>query len=195
MTASLLLRRVGRFRGTVAALLVVAVLGGGAAASATSSTEAAWSDRTYVSAPVSAGTWNSGNSCTALNNGGNVVGNCTVTSIKYTETGTAGNHTRTYSVTFGGTTSAAKSIRLSIDLSSGTGTTTGTGAWIWTNAATLVPAQNGAAQFTPTSTCVSLPLLGGVTTSAIDAGAAAPVISFALTDNRSGTAANQRTCG
>jgi hypothetical protein len=160
--------------------------------SAGSATDAAWTDRAHASAAVSAGTWAvapRANTCVALNGGGNAVGSCTVTSVRYEEWGTAGNHTRNYYMTFAvSDPSPTKSIRVDVDLSTATGTATGTGSWNWANAATLTSGQ-----VTPTSTCAGLPRLQGETISGWD-WAGGPAVYFSATDNRSGAAVGTQSC-
>lgn len=176
-----------------AAVVGGALLGVGSfATAATSATDAAWTDRAHASAAVSAGTWAVapvGSTCVALNNGGNAVGTCTVKSIRYEEWGTAGNHTRNYYLSFTvSDPSPTKSIRVDVNLSSATGTTTGTGTWSWATAATLPSGQ-----FTPSSTCASLPRLQGVTISGWD-WSTSPHVFFSATDNRAGTAGASQSC-
>jgi hypothetical protein len=185
--------RLGGLRAALTVTLIAGVLGGIAVVSATSGTGAAWTDRGYTSAPVSAGTWVAApatSTCVALNGGGNAVGSCRVSSIRYEEWGSAGNHTRNYYMTFAVSEPApTKSIRVDIDLSTAPGTTTGTGSWNWANAATLVTTG----QFTPSSTCAGLPRLQGTTISGWD-WATGPAVYFSVTDNRSGTAVATQSC-
>jgi len=181
------------FRAALAVALVGILLGGIAVVSATSATGAAWTDRGYASAAVSAGTWAvapGGNTCVALNGGGNAVGTCRVTSVRYEEWGSAGNHTRNYYMTFAvSQPGPTRSIQVDIDLSTATGTTTGTGSWNWANTATLV----STGQFTPSSTCAGLPRLQGTTISGWD-WATGPAVYFTVTDNRSGAPVATQTC-
>lgn len=145
-------RRASRLLAAVLTLVGVVALGG-AALGAAAPTQAAWSDRTYASATVTAGTWStSKNTCTALNQGGRPVP-CTVKAIRYEGWGNPGSQTRNYYIEF--TSPAAKSITFSVDLSTATGTG---GTFSWSNAGVATTAQ-----FTPTGgwTCGSLPLVTG----------------------------------
>lgn len=145
--------RLGR-RALAALLALVGVVAlGGAAVGVVAPTQAAWSDRTYTSATVTAGTWATAkNTCTALNQGGRPVP-CTVKSIRYEGWGTPGSQTRNYYIEF--TAPAAKSITFSVDLSTATGNG---GSFAWTKAGV-----GSAAQFTPTGgwTCDTLPIVTG----------------------------------
>jgi hypothetical protein len=139
-----------------AVVAVVAVLGAAFAVSTTvANTQAAWTDRVYTQATISAGTWNApatGNTCTAVNQGGQSV-KCTVTGIRYENWGNAGDQSRNYYVDV--SAPAAKSVSFSVDLSTATGPA---GSWSWANAGVST-----AAQFTGTGgwTCASLPRVTG----------------------------------
>jgi hypothetical protein len=135
---------------------MLAVVGAAFAVSTTSAqTQAAWTDRSYSKAAVTAGTWNTppvGNTCTAVNQAGAAVA-CAVSSVYYDGWGTAGNQIRNYYVVFNAP--GAKSISFSVDLTTATGAG---GSWSWTNAGV-----SSSAQFTPTGgwTCGSLPRVTG----------------------------------
>ncbi|MBN9152529.1 MAG: hypothetical protein J0I97_03055 [Microbacterium sp.] len=144
-------------RGRITALVAVLAVAGAVltVAAGPARTQAAWTDRSYTQATVTAGTWNApsgGNTCTAVNQGGNAV-KCTVTGIRYEGWGTVGDQTRNYYIDFDAP--AAKTITFSVDLTTATGAA---GAWSWTNAGVST-----AAQFAGTSgwTCSSLPRITG----------------------------------
>ena len=147
-------------RNWVTALIAVLAVVGAALTVSTGAahTQAAWTDRVYSQATVTAGTWvvpPTGNTCTAVNQGGNAV-KCTVTSITYEMWGTPGDQNRNYYINVNAP--AAKSVSFSVDLSTATGPA---GTWSWTNAGI-----GSAAQFTGTGgwTCGSLPRVTGKAT-------------------------------
>ncbi|MBU4465377.1 MAG: hypothetical protein KKH75_05980, partial [Actinobacteria bacterium] len=133
---------------------VLAVLGSALGVASVTSTQAAWTDKSAVSAAVTAGTWKTiTNSCTAMNARGGTVhgGTCSITGVTFTQWSDGSNIVRDYQV--GIKTNAWMSYAaFDIDLASGTGT----GAWTWGKAATIPTGQ-----FTPTSgfTCSTLPEL------------------------------------
>ncbi len=112
------------------ALAVAAVIGIGTVA-AFAPTQAAWTDRVYSSAIVTAGNWAPKNSCTAADMYGQSVP-CTVAGISFTGWGTAGDYTRGYSVSF--TAPSAMTITFTIDLRTATDANGQTPGFTWTKA-------------------------------------------------------------
>lgn len=137
----------------IAVLAVVGAVLGVSIASA--QTQAAWTDRAYSKAAITAGTWvtpPAGNTCTAVDVSGRAV-TCAVSGIRFDVWGSAGDQYRNYYIDFNAP--GAKTIKFSVDLSTATGTAT---TWSWANAGI-----GSGAQFAGTSgwTCASLPRVTG----------------------------------
>lgn len=172
----------GRAPGWAAlASVVVAVVVTLATATGIAATGAAWTDRAFASAPVSAGSWPAYGSCTAMTAQDAPVGTCAITDMRYDGRGGTNKHTRDYSLTFTVSAPAATSyITVSTDLSTATvGTDSSVGPWNWTTAVT-----GSGTQFTPTSACAALPLLTGRTIAGWD-WSGSPEVSLSLADSRS----------
>lgn len=146
-----------RRRGLIA-LAVAACLGGAivvAPMATVASTQAAWTDRVHVSAPVAAGAWASAPitaGCVALDASGAPVpgATCSVTEVRFNQWSNGRDVIRDYYVSY--TKSAGDSASIQIDLSQATGT----GTWTW-GKAVLLPTS----QFTPVTgyACSELPVL------------------------------------
>lgn len=140
----------------IAAATVAALVALPLAAAAVDATQSAWNDRTYVSATVTAGTWEvpPPSGCTAMSANGEVAngGTCSVDSMTVNQWTDGTNVVRDYflsvSISEGNGYAA-----INVDLSKATGTS---GTWDWAAAATI-PTD----QFTPVSgfTCSELPKL------------------------------------
>lgn len=145
-----------RSRIVALALAAAAVIGIGVSAGAASQTQAAWTDPVYVTATTTAGSWVSGNSCTAWAMGGTKLASCEVKGIRVSGwIDGAGIH-RQYYVDFA-TPSQAEFVDFSIDLTTATGNAP---EMDWSKANV-----QGNAQFIPTDgwTSVRLPTVTGRT--------------------------------
>ncbi len=164
----------------IAAAVIAAVLASIAVGGVTA-TSAAWTDQTYASATVSAGTWPALGSCTAMTAASVPVGTCTITAMTYDAWGPKNKHLRNVYLTFQVSAPASTSyIAVQADLSAATvGTDTSDGPWSWATAVTLPSSQ-----FTPTSTCAALPLVTGRTVAGWN-WADSPRVFFSLADSSS----------
>lgn len=141
------------------ALTALAVLGVGAGASAAATTQAAWTDRTYVRAVAASGTWAPVNACTAYDKSNKVVAGCRVTAVTYDGWGTVGDRTRNYYVQFSAPAATSYMI-FNVDLTTGTTTTGDTVPFAWTRAGVAANPQFTAEQGW---TCSALPRVNGRT--------------------------------
>ncbi|MET0297271.1 MAG: hypothetical protein ABW024_07715 [Microbacterium sp.] len=188
MSASALPRRLSsRILQTVAALVLVTGLG--AAAASVAPTQSAWTDPTSATAAVSAGEWSAPQSygCVAMNANGTVKqgGTCTVTSLVFDQYGSDALHYRNYYV---GVESNAGTgyVQLTLDLSAASVRwNTGTGTWKWGNAATT------GGEFSPTSSCASLPTM---TANTPTMWISSRSFYFQVVDNRSAVWSGSVTC-
>lgn len=138
------------------ALAAVAVLGVGFGASAMSATQAAWTDRTYVTAVATAGTWaTTGNTCIAYTSSNQVLAGCRVTAVRYESWGAIGDRTRNYYVDF---SAPSGTVYVTFDIGLGTATGGDATAMTWQNAAV-----GANPQFTARGgwTCSQLPRVQG----------------------------------
>lgn len=142
-------------------------------------TVSAWNDRTHTVASVTAGSWPTAPKagCTAMTSSGQKLegGWCTVTSVRYTESGTAGKRTRNYHVVTD-SNAGAGFIRLNLDLSTATGPSS---SFSWSNAGL------GHGHITPAPgwSCSSLPWISGDTASGGHWGMQSSV-EFHINENR-----------
>ena len=166
-------------RAVFAAVVTIALLGALTVTAGVAHTSAAWVDRTYAAAPVSAGAWSAFGSCTAMTAQNTPVGTCTIASMTYDGSGAANKHLRTYTITFQvSAPSSIATVSLSADLSTATrNSDTSIGPWNWANAMTLPSTQ-----FSPTSACAALPAVTGRTAAGL-AWSNTTAISFTLADS------------
>ncbi|GAA3901547.1 hypothetical protein [Microbacterium invictum] len=139
-------------------LAVLAVVGIAAGTGATSSTQAAWTDRVYVTATATSGTWAAAKgTCTAWGQGGVKLSSCEVAGIRVEGWNDGAKVIRNYYITFA-TPSQAEYVDFTVDLTAATGSTP---PMSWSNAGVRTGAQ-----FTPAGgwTCASLPTVKGRTT-------------------------------
>lgn len=147
-----------RHRVTAFALVIFAAVGLSLGANASSPTLAAWSDRSYVSAVTTSGSWSAGGTCIAYNDGGNVRPGCQVTGIRYESWGTVGDRTRNYYVTF---SAPSSTVHVTFDIDLRTATGNDATAMTWQSAAV-----GAGPQFTGTNgwSCAQLPRIQGRST-------------------------------
>lgn len=179
--------RAARTRWATAVVAVLLAVGGIGVAGAVQDTQAAWTDRTYVSAVATGGSWVAPTTygCTAMNANGTEKngGRCTVTSVTANEWGTAPDRQRGYTVTFN-TNAGNGYVQFSISLAvSGVSSN-----FSWSNAGVL---DNG--QVIPNNgwTCAQLPTLTGKTPTNWGWGSSSQIY-FQVTENRSSATV---TCG
>lgn len=171
-----------RFRRLVVAAALVAALGVAGAVTGIRATESAWTDRTYVSAVATGGTWSVPVTvgCVAMNPNGEPKpgGRCSVTSVTVeAEWGTNGSRMRNYTAYFNSNAQDGY-VQFTIDLS----TATGSGPFSWATAGLTA----GSSQVIPASgwTCASLPTLKGKTPTGWGWGPNSSIF-FQITENRS----------
>lgn len=140
-------------RRLLAATLVLSAVAGAGVAGVAVRTQAAWTDRTYSSATVTAGNWTPKNTCTATDQNRRAVP-CTVQGISFNGWGTAGSYTRGYTIAFDAP--GAKQIAFSVDLRTAEDTDSNTPGFSWANAGI---GKNPPFTATGGWTCASLPIL------------------------------------
>lgn len=172
----------------VAAALTL-VVGVGAGASSLTGTQAAWNDKTFTSAAVTAGDWAAPTStgCVVMNMDGTPMkgGTCKVNGIVFDQWGDdATTHHRAYYVSVT-SNSAGGYIQMTLDLNQATlRNNSGTGTWKWGNAATT------GGHITPTSTCAALPALTGNSPQSWNWGD----FYFSMVDNKNAVSPGTVTC-
>lgn len=170
--------RYGRIAALALALLTGGAMGMAAAGlGPVETTSAAWTDNTYASAVVTAGTWptTTGNSCTAIGLDGRTLTGCAVTGIRYDGWGSPGSQTRNYYINFR-TPLGTRAVSFDVDLTTATGSGS---SWSWEKAGVLTGAQfMGRGGWS----CAQLPRLSGT-----GADWQTLTIYFQVAENRTGT--------
>ena len=163
MTRPILHSSPRRVRALAVGLATLLAAGGlFAASAAASATQSAWTDRSHISAVVTAGTWKTPppvepptlpSSCIAMTPQGTPLagGQCTITDIKVKAWASGATKIRDYDISIK-TNAGEGYVVFDVDLS----TVAASGAWSWAKAGTLATGQ-----FTPSSgfTCAELPRL------------------------------------